>query len=122
MTYAFTQELPFTRDVYERFCAALPDESPQGLIARVVSESETGLRLFDVWQSEDDYERYLRSAVQPIVSDGFFNGTGYEPPEREPSRQALEVVDVWIGAAGAHQQVLRDDPDPKGTSANPPSA
>jgi len=38
MPYAFTQELPLTRDVYERFCAALPDETPRGLLVRVPTE------------------------------------------------------------------------------------
>ena len=114
MSYAFIQELPFTRDVYERFCAALPDETPSGLVLRVATESEAGIRLFDVWQDEPAYQDYLRTAVQPIVSDGFFNGTGYEPPEREPPRQQQEVLDIWIGAGpsreAASRSILRDDP------------
>ena len=115
MPYAFTQELPFTKDVYERFCAALPDETPVGLIVRVATESDTGVRLFDVWQSREDYENFLRTAVMPIVTDGFFNGTSYEPPEREPPREETEVLDVWVGAtpgtrAAMKQPTLRDDP------------
>jgi hypothetical protein len=117
MPYAFTQELPFTPDVYERFCAALPDETPRGLLVRVASETDTGVRLFDLWQTEGDYQDYQRTAVQPIVADGFFNGTGYEP-DREPPREELEVLDVWLGrppdGARAPQPRLRNDPGAPG--------
>ena len=114
MSYAFSQELPFTRDVYERFCAALPDETPAGLVVRVATETEGGVRMFEVWESESDYQDFVRTAIQPIVTDGFFNGTGYEPPEQEPPRQMARVLDVWVGvtAANHRQQVLRDDPRP----------
>jgi hypothetical protein len=113
MPYAFTQDLPFTRDVYERFCAALPDETPQGLLVRVATETDTGVRLFDVWEDESAYEEYLRTAVQPIVTDGFFNGTGYEPPASEPPRQQQTVLDVWVGALHPERDgrpQLRNDP------------
>jgi hypothetical protein len=111
MTYAFTQDLPFTRDVYERFCAALPDEPPQGLLVRVATEIESGVRLFDVWEDETAYEEYIRTAVQPIVSDGFFNTTGYEPPETEPPRNSQELLDLWIGASSDPAvRPLRNDP------------
>jgi hypothetical protein len=113
MPYAFTQDLPFTRDVYERFCAALPDETPQGLLVRVATEAETGIRLFDVWQDESSYNDFFHTAVEPIVSDGFFNGTGYDP-EREPPREQVEVLDVWVGSGpvreSARQPKLRNDP------------
>jgi hypothetical protein len=95
--------------VYERFCAALPDETPRGLLVRVVTEAETGVRLFDVWEAESDYQDYLRTAVQPIVADGFFNGTGYEPG-RQPPRQQLDVLDVWVGGQASTRPQLRDDP------------
>jgi hypothetical protein len=118
MPYAFTQELPFTRDVYERFCAALPDETPRGLLVRVASETDTGVRLFDLWQTEGDYQDYQRTAVQPIVADGFFNGTGYEPDREPPREEQLEVLDVWLGrppdGARAPQPRLRNDPGTSG--------
>jgi hypothetical protein len=95
MTYAFEQELPFSRDLYERFRAALPDEADDGLIMRVVFQAEAGLRSIEVWESLEHYDRYLNEMVQPIAMDGLFEGTSYQPPDREPTRRELTVIDLW---------------------------
>jgi hypothetical protein len=98
MPFAFTQDLPFTPDVYERFCAALPDETPSGMILRFAQQIENGVRVTEVWQSEEDRARFVKDRLAPIVQDGFFASTGYAPPGEEPALHHIDVIDVWHGA------------------------
>jgi hypothetical protein len=97
MPFAFTQDLPFTENVYERICAALPDETPPGLILRMAEKIENGVRMIEVWQAEEDRARFVRDRLAPIVQDGFFASTGYAPPGEEPSLNRIDVIDVWHG-------------------------
>jgi hypothetical protein len=97
MAYAFTQDLPITSDVYQRITAALPDEPPPGMITWLAYAIEDGVRLVQVWQSEEDYAEFVRDRLAPIVQDGFFRSSGYQPPEREPPRSRIEVLNVWQG-------------------------
>jgi hypothetical protein len=94
--YAFSQDLPFSLDVFRRFKAAVPDDDPPGLISRVVFEIEDGVRLIEVWETEADRARFIEQSVRPVVEDdGFFAGTGYQPPKTEPPRNELNVLDIW---------------------------
>ena len=58
MTYAFTQDVPIDAALYSRVLDGLGDEPPKGLIVHLaVERPEGGLRYFDVWESEADWER-----------------------------------------------------------------
>lgn len=98
MTYAFTQVLPFTDDVYQRFTAALQDDPPKGLVVWVGERAPDGIRLLQVWESEDNYKRFATERLNDIAQDGFFASTGYQPPEQEPAREPIDVLNVWVGA------------------------
>lgn len=94
--YSYVQDLPFTEDVFRRFRAAVPDDTPPGLIARIAFQMEDGVRLMEVWKSEEDRSRFITESVQPVVTDeGFFADTGFQPPDREPPRDELKLLDVW---------------------------
>jgi hypothetical protein len=55
MTYAFVQDAPANRAIYEEIRTGLGDETPPGLISHVVIEREDGLRYIDVWETEADW-------------------------------------------------------------------
>ena len=97
MSYAFTQDLPITVDVFQRITAALQDDAPEGLIVWVAQKTEDGVRLLQAWESEEDYSRFARDRLGDITQDGFFANTGYAPPGEEPPRQETEVLSVWTG-------------------------
>ncbi|HEX3393357.1 MAG TPA: hypothetical protein VHS52_02425 [Acidimicrobiales bacterium] len=95
MSYAFTQDVPIDAAVYQRILDGLGDEPPKGLIVHLVVERpEGGLRYFDVWESEGDWDRFaeerLHPVVHPILSSRFGDQT---PPE--PARTPLPVIHAW---------------------------
>ena len=98
MSYAFTQKLPFTEDVFQRFIAALQDDVPDGLVAWVAEKQQDDIRLIQVWESEDHYTQFARERLGDIAQDGFFASTGYAPPDQEPPREPTQVLSVWTGS------------------------
>jgi len=53
MTYAFTQDVPITLDIYHEIKADLGEQPPEGLIVHLAQVMEDGhLRYLDVWESE----------------------------------------------------------------------
>ena len=95
MTYAFTQDVPIQADFYKRITNGLGDTPPEGLIVHIaVERPEGGLRYFDVWESEQDCDRFtderLHPVVHPLLAEIFGDNL---PPE--PKRQPMHVIHVW---------------------------
>lgn len=95
MTYAFTQDVPIDAGAYRRIIDGLGDEPPKGLIVHVAIERpEGGLRYVDVWESEDDWDRFAEERLHPVVHpllSARFGGDAPPEPERVPQR----VLHVW---------------------------
>jgi len=95
MTYAFTQDVPIDRAFYQRITDGLGDEPPPGLIAHLaVERQEGGLRYIDVWDSEEDFERFVEERLHPVVHGLLAEVFGdHLPPE--PGLTPLSVVHAW---------------------------
>lgn len=65
-----------------------PDEMPQGLIIHTAGPTETGFRLFDVWESREDLDRFIKQYVEPALGD----------LSQGPQPEVYELVNV-VGAA-----------------------
>ena len=95
MAYAFTQAVPIDAAVYSRILEGLGDEPPKGLIVHLVVERpEGGLRYFDVWESEEDWDRFAEERLHPVVHPLLASRFGDEFPP-EPERVSLPVIHVW---------------------------
>jgi hypothetical protein len=95
MTYAFTQDVPIDAAFYQRITDGLGDTPPKGLIVHIAAElPEGGLRYIDVWESEQDWDRFaderLHPVVHPLLAEIFGDNL---PPE--PERPAMHVIHVW---------------------------
>ncbi len=95
MTYAFRQDVPIDKAFYRRITDGLGDEPPKGLITHIAIEHpEGGLRYIDVWESEQDCERFvderLHRVIHPMLSEIFGDDL---PPE--PERVPLAVIHIW---------------------------
>lgn len=98
MTYAFVQDVPIDEAMYGRIRANLGAEPPDGLISHIVLRGTGGLRYVEVWASQDDWERFCRERLHPVVHPmlaAIFGDT--LPPE--PPRSSDAVLDVWVGGA-----------------------
>ena len=95
MAYAFTQDVPIDAAVYKRVLDGLGDEPPKGLIVHLAFERpEGGLRYFDVWESEEDCDRFAEERLHPVVHPHLMSRFGNELPP-EPERAPLPVIHVW---------------------------
>ncbi len=97
MPYAFSQDVPIDAAFYARIKNGLGEAPPKGLISHVaVERPDGGLRYIDVWESEEDWDRFaeerLHLVVHPLLAEIF----GDELPP-EPERTPLRIVDVWLG-------------------------
>jgi hypothetical protein len=98
MPYAFTQDVPIDAALYKRVTDGLGDDPPKGLIVHLaVERPEGGLRYFDVWETEEDWDRFaeerLHPVVHPLLSELF---DGRFPPE--PERTPLPAIHVWTSS------------------------
>lgn len=101
MTYAFTQDVPINGAVYQRIIDGLGDEPPKGMIAHIAIERpEGGLRYIDVWESEEDWDRFAEERLHPVVHPLLSGAFGDSPPP-EPPRHPLSVIHVWTPDQGA---------------------
>ena len=53
--------------VSERLQAS--DPSPQGLLVHTAGFTGNGFRIFEVWESRGDFERFMNDTLMPIVQD-----------------------------------------------------
>jgi hypothetical protein len=95
MTFAFTQDVPIDAAAYARIIDALGPETAPGMLVHIALERpEGGLRYIDVWESEEDCDRFseerLHPAVYPVLRDVF----GDQMPD-EPVRTPLTVLHLW---------------------------
>lgn len=96
MSYAFHYDVPADEQVYQQIKTAIGDERPKGLVAHLVLEVEGGLRHIDVWDSQDDWERFHDERVEPAVH-AVLSAAGFTEMPPEPPVHELKLVDVWLG-------------------------
>ena len=97
MAYAFTQDVPIDAAFYKRITDGLGEDPPEGLIIHIAIERpEGGLRYIDVWESEDDCDRFAEERLHPVVHPLLGEIFGDQLPP-EPERLPLPVIHTWRG-------------------------
>src|SRR5438552_4618801 len=61
----------------------MPDEPIPGLIIHTAGQSERGWRIFDVWESKEDYERFMKTYVEPAMEGMGDMGDTSQMPQPE---------------------------------------
>ena len=93
--YAYSQDVPVDAAFYQKVRQGLGDDPPKGLITHLAIElQQGGLRYLDVWETEQDCERFVEDRLHPVVHpllEELFGGQ--RPPE--PERTPLSVIDAW---------------------------
>jgi hypothetical protein len=97
MPYAFIQDVPIDVAFYARIKEGLGTDPPKGMLSHLAIERpEGGLRYIDVWESEEDFERFADERLHPVVHALLAEIFGDELPP-EPGRATMAVVDIWLG-------------------------
>jgi len=68
VSYAFVQDVAASWEQYERLAAALVDPAPVGLILHVAGPTDEGFRTIDVWESEEEWERFRAEHLAPAIA------------------------------------------------------
>jgi hypothetical protein len=94
--YAFTQDVPIGADLYDRIVEALGEDPPKGLIVHLAIERpEGGLRYIDVWESEQDWDRFAEERLHPVVHPLLAESFAGRVPPAEPERVPVTVLHTW---------------------------
>ena len=98
MLYAFTQDVPIDAAFYRRITDGLGTDAPAGLVLHLAIERpEGGLHYIDVWESQQDCDRFSEERLHPVVHTLLHEVFGDQIPE-EPVRTELPVVHAWGSA------------------------
>ena len=100
MPYAFIQDVPANEHIYGQIRGKLGDDAPAGLIAHLVFKHEGGLRYIDVWDTQDDWERFRDERVEPVV-DEVLAGLGIPHDQTLVTFENMDMVDCWLGRSAA---------------------
>jgi hypothetical protein len=81
-----------TRDLYEALNRQMgfPESAPDGLIAHMAGEIDGGIRIVDIWESRDLFDRFLQQQLGPAM--GQIPGTEAITP---PTPQEFPLVNEW---------------------------
>ncbi|PZR58402.1 MAG: hypothetical protein DLM50_03670 [Candidatus Meridianibacter frigidus] len=99
MAYAFTQDLPSTKDMYLAISREVGDQPPKGMIMHLAFEIESGMRIVDVWETEADFDRFAER-LRPIL-DKVLQAAGVSREQMgEPDTQDMTPVEIFVPSIG----------------------
>jgi hypothetical protein len=91
VTYAYVQDVASSWEQYEQVTASLVDPLPAGLLLHVAGPTDEGVRIIDVWENEDDWERFRIERLAPAIAA--LGG----PARPEPTFRDVHPVHVVLG-------------------------
>ena len=68
MAYAYVQDVASSWEQYQGVAAALVDPPPDGLIVHVAGPTDEGVRIIDVWESEEAWLRFRSERLDPAIA------------------------------------------------------
>ena len=68
MAYAYVHDVASSWVQYELVAAALVDPPPEGLLVHLAGPTDEGVRIIDVWESEDAWEHFRAERLAPAIA------------------------------------------------------
>ncbi len=95
MAWAYVQDMEVSLEDYDRVAAEVGDEAPQGLIVHVAGSHGNGVRIIDVWESEEAWTRFRDDRLRPAIEKALGpDAMAQGPPQIDP----LEVHHIVSGS------------------------
>jgi hypothetical protein len=92
--YSFIQDVPIDAALYGRITDGLGDTAPSGLLVHLAIERpEGGLRYIDIWETEEDCDRFAEQRLHPVVHGLLAEVFGDQLPEAP--RAPLSLLHAW---------------------------
>ena len=82
MAWSFIAELPISREQYDRLSTEI-GQNPEGLILHTASEKGGAMRVIDVWESKEAFERFEQETLMPAAGRAGIEMPGGPPPREE---------------------------------------
>ena len=95
MPYAFSNDMPVSKDMYTKLSDEIGDEPPKGLIVHLAFETKTGMRIVDVWESEADFDRFGEERMHPAMDRVLQSASITRESLGEPDWEDLKPVEVF---------------------------
>ena len=68
MAYAYVQDVAASWAQYQRVAGSLVEPAPAGLILHVAGPTAEGVRIIDVWDSEQAWQQYRAERLEPAIA------------------------------------------------------
>lgn len=68
MAYAYVQDLASSWERYRDATTELVDPPPDGLILHAAGPTDEGVRIIDVWESEEAWQRYRSERLDAAIA------------------------------------------------------
>jgi hypothetical protein len=68
MAYAFVEDIPASWPLYRRLNDACVDPAPRGLVLHVAGPTDEGVRIIDVWASEQVWLDFQAERLAPAIA------------------------------------------------------
>ena len=91
MAWGFITEFPFPAEEYDRLDREV-GPNPEGLIVHIAAKSGDGMKIIDVWESKEAYDRFEQEMLMPAMGR-----IGLATPDRPPPRDEFEVHNMRRG-------------------------
>jgi heme-degrading monooxygenase HmoA len=96
MVVLMTMDVPLPREDVEAVSAAVggPDNPPDGLIAHVMTETPDGVHVTDIWESQEDFQKFSEDLLLPTMRRVLEErGISLDGPPPEPTfEEAFDVL------------------------------
>jgi hypothetical protein len=96
MAYGFVQDVPANEEMYREIRTRLGDRRPEGLVAHVALRTDEGLRYVDVWETQQQWERFREERLEPVV-DAVLASYGLPHDHEQLTVTEFYVVDARLG-------------------------
>ena len=100
MTWGLITDVAAPAQVYDAMHARLLDltgGTADGLLVHVARATETGFQIVDVWESKEQFERYQKELIGPLLAE--MTG-GDASPGDGPVTTEFDVRGLVVPAAG----------------------
>jgi len=88
MAFVHTMDVPAPIEMYDESSAEVEQRTgrplPEGCLVHIVSATDAGFRVTEVWESTQAYESFEREVLSPVIQQvAQAHGMTPEPPQRQ---------------------------------------
>jgi heme-degrading monooxygenase HmoA len=94
MVVLMTMDVPVSREDAEAVSAAMgPDDPPKGLIAHVMTKTPDGVHVVDIWESQEDFQRFNEERLMPTTQQVMAErGISMDPLPQPTFEEAFDLL------------------------------